>query len=224
MQFDPKSFSDRCDHILSDIEAGHGVGAIATLGGLLDAAACEPESANACRLILCQHPLYEIVRSPSMAQNVAMLGFSRAETARRQLTNRLIQTLSDTDQSALLVDCAVAFDEARNPGCKLGFAHILAPAIADAYDDAELLLITSALAARLRPGGRLCLSAFAPNHLGHGWQTICLARQLHCHDEASFAQLATEIGATHACFRDASGGLVWADFKLADHARQGAAS
>lgn len=150
-----------------------------------------------------------------------MLGFSRAETARRQLTNRLIHTLSDTDQSALLVDCAIAFDEAREAGCEPGFAHILAPEIADAYNDAELCVITSALAARLRPGGRLCLSAFAPHHLGHGWQTICLSRQVHCHDEASFAQLAAEIGATHACFRDASGGLVWADFRLADHARQG---
>lgn len=224
MQFDPKSFSDRCDHILSDIEAGHGVGAIATLGGLLDAAACEPESAQACRFILCQHPLYEIVRSPPMAQIVAMLGFSRAEAARRQLTSRLVKTLSETGQSVLLVDYATAFDEARNTGSEPGFAHIIAPEIADAYNEAELSRITTALAARLRSGGRLCLSAFAPNHLGLGWQTICLARQLHCHDEASFAQLATEIGATLGCFRDASGGLVWADFKLADHARQGAAS
>lgn len=96
-----------------------------------------------------------------------------------------------------------------------GFDQILAPALADGLNEAGLRSACGVLAGRLPRGGRICLSAFSPNHLGQGWQTICLNRRLQCHAEDGFARIAAEIGATLACFRDASGGLVWADFKLA---------
>lgn len=225
MQFNPQSYSDRFDLILSDIESGCSVAAIATLGGLLDAAATEPEATKACHKLLSSHPLHQVVQSSSMAKAVSMLGFVRAEAAREALTAQLIRSLSDNGKRFLHIDSASGLDDAqileRVESRGNGFDHIVAPSIADTHSDIELLRLVETLGDLLAPNGRLCLSAFAPNHLGLGWQTICLARKLHCHNEASFSRLAKAMGAKLSCFRDASGALVWADFKLIVSAENG---
>lgn len=71
----------------------------------------------------------------------------------------------------------------------------------------------TALTGNLAPAGRLLLSSFVPGHLGWGWQTICLGRDLHCHDEVALARCASHAGLAATQFRDPSGSLIWAELR-----------
>jgi hypothetical protein len=226
MQNDLSPLSKRFDHILADIEIGRANGAVATLAGLLDAFVISAATtADECRNLLLGHPLGSALKAPMLANTIAELGFARAERARVQLA----RDITDCARAKGLHICLIT------PGRKGEsytlsqslrkqeslFDGVIAPAIADDLTDAELLEFTRLAASRLKRGGQLCMSAFAPGHIGQGWQTIWLGRKLHCHDEAAFARFADAICATVNCFRDASGGLIWADFSLQTKTQMG---
>lgn len=83
-------------------------------------------------------------------------------------------------------------------------------ATADDCPATELAARLSAIATQLAPGGSLLLSAFAPGHLGAGWQAVCMGRDLNCHDEPSLTAAARAAGLAIAHYRDSSGSLIWA--------------
>jgi hypothetical protein len=81
---------------------------------------------------------------------------------------------------------------------------------ADDCSATDLALRLTAGAAMLAPGGSLLLSAFAPGHLGAGWQAVCMGRDLNCHDEPSLSAAARSAGLAIVQYRDSSGSLIWA--------------
>ncbi len=95
------------------------------------------------------------------------------------------------------------------------FDVVLVASVADQLDGGALAERLSELAARLAPGGVLYLSSFAPGHLGFGWQTVCLGRDLVCHDETTLERCAASAGLTIRHMRGASGSLIWAELRHA---------
>ncbi len=93
------------------------------------------------------------------------------------------------------------------------FDLILANSIADDLSSDELAARLAELAKQLNSNGRLIISAFAPGHLGQGWQQICLSRELVCHDEAILEAAAQCANLSIKTFRDASNSLIWAELR-----------
>lgn len=92
---------------------------------------------------------------------------------------------------------------------------VLASGVADLRSAAELIQWLIAIAARLAPQGVLYLSSFTPGHLGCGWQTACLGRDLVCHDETGLERCAASAGLTIRHMRGASGSLIWGELRHA---------
>jgi hypothetical protein len=95
------------------------------------------------------------------------------------------------------------------------FDVMLAASAADQLDPGALTDRLSDLATRLAPGGVLYLSSFAPGHLGFGWQTVCLGRDLVCHDETTLERCAASAGLMIRHMRGASGSLIWGELRHA---------
>ena len=93
------------------------------------------------------------------------------------------------------------------------FDLILASTIADRLRKAELISACKHFAAKLKPNGRIILSAFAPGHLGVGLQQLCLNPDLVCHSEQALEDVAAAADLSITSFRDASNSLIWAELR-----------
>ena len=100
------------------------------------------------------------------------------------------------------------------------FDLILAPDLPDTALPDLLPGLLTQLAARLRSGGRLVLSAFVAEHAGHGWRDMFFAPPVHSHAPQGIAAAARSAGLGARLFEDATGCLVWAELRpdrAADH-------
>lgn len=106
-----------------------------------------------------------------------------------------------------------------DPAAVQGRRFDLLLASADRWSLDELAARLTAAAALLAPGASLLISAFAPGHLGAGWQAVCIGEASECHDENSLttAARAADLAITHC--RDSSGSLVWAVLQQAAEGR-----
>lgn len=176
---------------------------------------------------------------------VAGLGFARGLQERRALGAAVIEPAWRRGEQIALIDCGELGELDRLRGTALDnisvrhndaavgallqqqhglsksgtpdvrFDAVLASSVADLRSAAELTQWLVAHAAQLTPQGVLYLSCFAPGHLGFGWQTACLARDLVCHDETTLERCAASAGLTIRHMRGASGSLIWAELRHA---------
>ncbi len=190
---------------------------------------------------LCRHAAKSGNR---LGDAVSRLGFARGLAARSELGGQAIERAWQAGKQILLLDCGERGELARlqalpldnvalehgdpaqfallasrhafaapEPGHR--FDLILATGWADRCRSADLSDRTSRIAGRLAHGGRLLLSAFVPGHLGCGWQSVCMGRDLHCHDEDGLAAAASAAGLSITQFRDSSSSLIWAELRRA---------
>lgn len=158
------------------------------------------------------------------------LGFARAIRARRDLGTVAVERAWQRGKRVCLYNCGELGELQRLHGKEKGnicicpkpdgtcgtcgtFDLIIASSTADQCDAQQLADRLSLEAEKLRPDGSILLSAFVPEHLGRGWQAFYLSDNPRCHDEADLAVAAQQSGLKISQFRDASGGLIWAEFR-----------
>lgn len=167
---------------------------------------------------------------------VARLGFARGLESRRELGARTIERAWQAGKQIALIGCGergeldrlrgqaldnIALEHsdpllARKLGLSLPvpgrrFDLIVATGLADRTAAAALAGQVAMLGEKLAPAGSLFLSAFVPEHLGWGWQAVCLGRDLHCHDEVGLGAAAAAADLAITQFRDSSASLIWAE-------------
>ncbi len=93
------------------------------------------------------------------------------------------------------------------------FDRIIAPSIADHWDDDALDDFIIMVAQILAPKGRLNISTFLENHAGAGWNRVCEYHVIKCHSQSKLLESAVAAGLVLSQFQDASGSLNWGEFK-----------
>lgn len=231
--------SQRIDRILTRIVEGEAGTAVPQLAGILDAAGLASARTADLQQCLQRHPLAAGLALPAARAAIARLDPIRAIAGRSALVQGELERAWQRGHRCLLIDAGSDCGLERLAGRDLsnitvmgperfagraeagpvsgagGFDLIVAPGLLDWLGPDDLAGAIAALAALLRPAGRIMLAGFVPEHLGRGWREVFLAPQAHCHERAAIAAAAREAGLHAQLFEDATGCLIWAELRPA---------